>query len=123
VAAQRGHSTPEAPHTPAAGHRGMHGATSTKTKSRACPTWTPAPSTEYARTLCHLQAPDARWRAEKPRAQSHAPGTQGAGGSAVGHRAFGAAPPSPRPRGLGCGRAAGTPLRERFAHGEGSGHT
>jgi hypothetical protein len=27
------------------------------------------PSTEYARTLRHLQAPDARWRAEKNRAQ------------------------------------------------------
>jgi hypothetical protein len=30
---------------------------------------------------------------------------------------------SPRPRSPGCGIAAGTPLRERFAHGEGSGHT
>jgi hypothetical protein len=28
------------------------------------------PSTEYARTLRHLQASDARWRAEKNRAQS-----------------------------------------------------
>jgi hypothetical protein len=46
VAAQRGHGIPEAPHTTAAGgwpHG--HGATSTKTKPRACPTWTPAPST------------------------------------------------------------------------------
>jgi hypothetical protein len=29
------------------------------------------PSTEYACTLRHLQASDARWRAEKPRAQSY----------------------------------------------------
>jgi hypothetical protein len=30
---------------------------------------------------------------------------------------------SPRPRSLGCGRAAGTPQRQRFARGECSGHT
>ena len=35
------------------------------------------PSTEYARTLRHLQASDARWRAEKNRARSYALGTQG----------------------------------------------
>jgi hypothetical protein len=29
---------------------------------------------------------------------------------------------SPRPRSPGCGGAAGMPLRERFAHGEGNGH-
>jgi hypothetical protein len=47
------------------------------------------PSTEYACTLRHLQAPDARWRAEKNRAQSYTLGTQGVGGSAGGHRPFG----------------------------------
>jgi hypothetical protein len=78
-------------------------------------------STEYARTLRHLQASDARWRAEKPRAQSHALGTQGVGGSAGGQAGPLAA--YPRPRSLGCGRAAGTPLRGRFSHGEGNGHT
>jgi hypothetical protein len=55
------------------------------------------------------------------RAQSYALGTQGVGGPAGGHRPFGGRPP--RPHSLGCGRAAGTPLRERFAHGEGSGRT
>jgi hypothetical protein len=43
------------------------------------------------------------------------------GGSAGGQTGPLAAPP--RPRSLGCGRAAGTPLRGRFAHGEGTGHT
>jgi hypothetical protein len=50
------------------------------------------PSTEYARTLRHLEAPDARWRAEKNRAQSYALGTQGVGSSAGGHRPFGGVP-------------------------------
>ena len=56
------------------------------------------PSTEYARTLRHLQASDARWRAEKNRAQSYTLGTQGVGGSAGGHRPFGGIPPPPQPR-------------------------
>jgi hypothetical protein len=43
------------------------------------------PSTEYARTLRHLQTSDARWRAEKNRVQSHTLGTQGVGGSAGAH--------------------------------------
>jgi hypothetical protein len=75
--------------------------------------------TEYARTLRHLQASGARWRrAEKNRAQPYALGTQGVGGSAGGHRPFGGTPPAPVPapapaaaRSLGCGRAAGMPLR------------
>jgi hypothetical protein len=45
VAAQRGHSIPEAPTAYDSGWPQGHGATSTKTKSRACPTWTPAPNT------------------------------------------------------------------------------
>jgi hypothetical protein len=53
------------------------------------------PSIEHARTLLHLRASDARWRAEKPRAQPYALVTQGVGGSAGGHRR--------------CGRAAGAP--------------
>jgi hypothetical protein len=61
VAAQRGHDIPEArPHTPAAGHRQGHGATSTKTKSRACPTWTPAPS-RHARFATCRRRTCARW--------------------------------------------------------------
>jgi hypothetical protein len=81
------------------------------------------PSTEYARTLRHLQAStsDARWRAEKTRAYSRTP---------LGRREWaaqqGGTDPlaaSPHPRSPGCGRAAGVPLRERFAHGEGSGRT
>jgi hypothetical protein len=59
---------------------------------------------------------------EKPRAQSHALGTQGVRGSAGGHSPFGGvAPPRPPQPRRGCGRAAGTPpQRERFAHGEGN---
>jgi hypothetical protein len=67
------------------------------------------PSTEYARTLRHLQASDARWRAEKNRAQSYATlGTQGVGGSAGGHRPFGGVPPPPQPRLRGSGGEAPT---------------
>jgi hypothetical protein len=93
-----------------------HGATSTKTKSRACPTWTPAPSSTHARPL--LQPPGAGRAVEsreKQSTDSRTPlvGTQGVGGSAGGHMPF-AAPP--RPRSPGCGRAAGTPQRGRFAH-------
>jgi hypothetical protein len=82
------------------------------------------PSTEAcARTLRHLQAPDARWRAEKNRAEPYTLGTQGVGGSAGAHRPFGGVPPRPPRSPAGCGRAAGALQRERFAHGEGSGHT
>jgi hypothetical protein len=56
------------------------------------------PGTEYARTLRYLQASDARWRAEKNRAQSYTLGTQGVGGSAGGRRPFGGVPPPPQPR-------------------------
>jgi hypothetical protein len=78
-----------------------HGATSTHENkiARLCPTYVD-PSTEYARTLRHLQASDARWRAEKNRAQSYTLGTQGVGGSAGGAQAlwrFGGVPP-PQPR-------------------------
>jgi hypothetical protein len=61
------------------------------------------PITEYARTLRHLQAPGARWRAKKNRAQPHAlmplGGAQGVGGSlgsgpqALWRRPRGGAPP------------------------------
>jgi hypothetical protein len=77
------------------------------------------PSTEYAHTLRHLQVSDARWRAEKTRAQSHTRlGTHGVGGSAGGHMPFGGVPPPPQPRLRESGGNA--PQRERFAHGEGS---
>jgi hypothetical protein len=61
------------------------------------------PSTEYARTLRHLQASDARWRAEKVRAQSHTPGTQGAGSGRLsrGAQALCRRPPSPAARAAG----------------------
>jgi hypothetical protein len=54
-------------------------------------------------------------------AQSYTLGTQGVGGSAQ-QGATGPLMASPRPRSLGCGGAAGMPLRDHFAHGEGSGH-
>jgi hypothetical protein len=122
VAAQRGHSTPEAPHTTAAGHRRAAWRDFHEKKSRLRVRAPVDPSTEYARTLRHLQASGARWGAEKNRAQSYALGTQGVGGSAQG-APTGPLAASPRPHSPGCGRAAGTPQRERFAHAEGSGHT
>jgi hypothetical protein len=69
------------------------------------------PSTEYARTLRHLQASDARWRAEKNRAQSHTFGTQGVGGSAGAHRPFGGAvrPATPAPAAQAAGERRGRP--------------
>jgi hypothetical protein len=83
VAAQRGHSTPEALHTPAAGHRGM--ARLPRKQNRAPALRGPqhrvrTHATWAACLLCHLhagrlQAPDARWRAEKIRAQAVAHGT------------------------------------------------
>jgi hypothetical protein len=75
------------------------------------------PSTKYARTLRHLQAPDAWRRAACP--------CLGRREWAARRRATGPlAAPSPRPRspGPGCGGAAGTPRRERFARGENHGH-
>jgi hypothetical protein len=100
VAAQRGHSIPEAPHTTAAGHRGM--ARLPRKQNR-----TPAlRGPQHARIRTHaslatssVQASDARWsRAKKNRARSYTLGTQGVGGSAGGHRPFGGAPPPPQPR-------------------------
>jgi hypothetical protein len=78
------------------------------------------PSTKYARTLRHPQAPDARWRAEKiehsrtPLGRREWAAQQGSTGPLVA---------SPRPRSLGCGGAAGMPLCEHFVHGEGNSHT
>jgi hypothetical protein len=89
-----------------------HGATSTETKSRACPTRAPA-RTEYARTLRHLQAPDAQRIPEHsrtPLGRREWAAQQGGTGPVLAA--------SPRPCSPGCGRAAGTPQRERFAHGE-----
>jgi hypothetical protein len=94
VAAQRGHSIPEAPHATAASHRGM---VRLPGKQNSAPGPYVDPSTEYARTLRHLQASDARWRAEKTRAQPDILGTQGVGGPAGGHRPLGGAPPPPQP--------------------------
>jgi hypothetical protein len=95
-----------------------HGATSTKRKSRACPTWTPAPNTH------------ARFATSRPRTRGGEQRKTERSRTPLGRREW-AAPQgvtgplaaSPRPRSLGCGRAAGTPLRGRFAHGEGNGHT
>jgi hypothetical protein len=75
-----------------------------KPKPRACPTWTPAPST-HARF-----ATSRRWpRGGEQRNPEHSRtplgrGAQGVGGPAVnrrgggGHRPFGGAPPPPQPR-------------------------
>jgi hypothetical protein len=76
------------------------------------------PSTEYARTLRHLRASDARWRAEKTRAQPYALGTQGVqgvGGSAGGHSPFGGVPPPPQPRLRESGGDASASLTARAA--------
>jgi hypothetical protein len=102
---QRGHRIPEAPHTTAAGHSGAWRDFHEKKIARLPYV---DPSTEYARTLRYLQASDARWRAEKNRAQSYALGTQGVGGSAGGHRPFGGVPPPPQPRLRGSGGDAPT---------------
>jgi hypothetical protein len=123
VAAQRGHSTPEALHTPAAWPQG-HGTTSTKTKSCACPTWTPAQST-HARHVGGLLAlpPACRPAAgagrtvESRENQStgsrtwYILGTQGRRAWAARQRATGPLVTSPRPRSrsTGCGGAVGTP--------------
>jgi hypothetical protein len=100
MAAQRGHGIPETPHTPAAGHRGMWRDFHENKTARLCPTWTPVPSTHARFALRHLlQASDARWRAEKNRAQPYTLGTQGVGVSAGGHIhiPFGGVPPPPQP--------------------------
>jgi hypothetical protein len=75
------------------------------------------PSTEYARTLRHLQGPRTRGGEQRkpehsrtPLGRREWPAQQGGTGPLAASRP-------------GCGRAAVTPLRERFAHGEGSGHT
>jgi hypothetical protein len=102
VAAQRDHSIPEAPHTTAAGH--STGAWRDFHENKIARLPYVDPSAEYARALRHLQASDARWRAEKTRAQSYTLGTQGVGGSAGGTGPLAA---SPRPRSPGCGRAVG----------------
>jgi hypothetical protein len=73
VAAQRGHinSIPEAPHTPAAGWPQQgHGAAFTKTKSRACPTWTPAPSTHARFATCGRRTHDGEQRKQSTAACS-----------------------------------------------------
>jgi hypothetical protein len=115
---ERGHSTPEAPHTPASSWPQGHGATSTKTKSCACPTWTPAPSTHARFATCRRRT---RGGAEQRKTErSRTP--LGRREWAAQQGATGPLAASPRPRSLGCGRAAGTPQRERFAHGESSGH-
>jgi hypothetical protein len=51
------------------------------------------------------------------------PWDAGSGRWAAQQGATGPLAASPRPCNLGCGRAAGMPRRERFAHGEGNGHT
>jgi hypothetical protein len=66
------------------------------------------PSTEYARTLRHLQASDARWRAEKTE-HSHTP---------LGRREWAAQQGATGPF---AGERRGRP-NVSFAHREGSGH-
>jgi hypothetical protein len=98
VRAQRGHSIPAAPHTPAAGHRGMARLPRKQNRAPALrPAWAPALDE------CVQQAPDARRsRTEKNRARSYAPGTQGVGSSAAGHaQALWWRPPAPAARAAG----------------------
>jgi hypothetical protein len=86
------------------------------------------PSTEYARTLRHLQVSDHECRThggeQRTPERSRMLPLRDAGRRewAARQRATGplAAPP-PRSHSLGCGRAAGTPQREHFARGERSG--
>jgi hypothetical protein len=60
------------------------------------------PSTEYARTLRHLQASDARWRAEKTRAQPHTlPWDAGSGRLSRGAQALWRRPPAPAAQAAG----------------------
>jgi hypothetical protein len=114
VAAQRGHSIPEAPHTT---QRLATGAWRDFHENKIARLPYVDPSTEqYARTAAS-PASRRRTRGGEQRKTEHSRtplvGTQGVGGSAGGHMPF-AAPP--RPRSPGCGRAAGTPQRGRFAH-------
>jgi hypothetical protein len=68
--------------------------------------------TEYARALRHLQAPNARWRAEKNSAQPHTPGPWVTRRGRLGGR----------PHAL-WRRSLRSPRRERFARSENCGHT
>jgi hypothetical protein len=77
------------------------------------------PSTEHARTFHHPQASDTRWGAEKKQGSRMPLGRRE---WAARQAATGPLAASPRPCSMGCGRAAGTPQRERFARGEHSGH-
>jgi hypothetical protein len=96
----------------------VHGATSTKTKSRACPNWTPAPSTH-----AHFATGRRRTRGGEQRNPEHSRTPLGRREWAAQQGGTGPLAASPRYHSPGCWRAAGTPQRERFAHGEGSGHT
>jgi hypothetical protein len=106
-----------------------HGATSTKTKSRACPTWTPAPSTHARFATCKRRTRGGEQRnPEHSRTPLALAWDLGRREWAAQQGATGPLAASPRPRSPGCGRAAGTPQRERFAHGRGQrphscGHT
>jgi hypothetical protein len=133
VAAQRGHSTPEAPHTAyASGWPQGTGAWRNFHENKTARLPYMDPSTDYnARTLhhLHLQAPDAHGGEQrKPEHSRISLGRRewaARGSAAGGHRPFGGRrppPPSGPERSLvspGCGRAAGAPQRERFfARGE-----
>jgi hypothetical protein len=89
----------------------------TKTKPRACPTWTPAPNT-HARFATSRPRTRGGEQRKIERSRTHL----GRREWAAQQRATGPLVASPRPRSLGCGGAAGMPLRERFAHGQGNGH-
>jgi hypothetical protein len=88
VVGKRGHSTPEAPHTPAVGHRGM--ARLPRKQNRA-----PALRGPQHRVRAHASPPAGAGRMVENREKQSAvvrtalSGTQGVGGSAADHRLFG----------------------------------
>jgi hypothetical protein len=127
AAAQRGHSTPEAPHTPAAGHRGK--ARLARKQNRAPALRGPQhPSTHARFATCRRLRRTVESRENQ--STTACPWDAGSGQliSAGGHRPFGlwrrppaaAAPPQEAPgllRAAGAGERRGrlTPQREHFA--------
>jgi hypothetical protein len=120
AAAERGHSTPEAPHTPAAGHRGK--ARLARKQNRAPALRGPQHRPEYARTLRHLQAPRTHGGEQRKSEHHRMPLGRREWAAHLGRGAQALWPLAASPRrrpppaggawaaaGCGSGRAAGTP--------------
>jgi hypothetical protein len=76
-----------------------HGATSTKTKSRACPTWTPAPSTHARFATCRRLTRGGESREQRKTEHRRAPlGRREWAAQQGGHRPVGGVPPPPQTR-------------------------